>query len=449
MKHFNWLYFVIFSGYLFSCKNKPDVEKEDGLATDSVSFSALAVSCVSSSANGIAVIDVKKFYLEGKEVETQTQGKLFETADEEVFTAVMQKVSEGVVENAYRSGGFNSFHDIFEAELKKKVGIRQSYDLDKNQASQLFKNQAVALRSGVGDNARLNAGASFSLKDLVGFANISTRPQSSVSYKKNYEKLSEYLTTGKIDHFRTAVNLQEGISVSSYQNRQYIGGYTFILSETGPFPGAPPFIWEEIIVYGGSDVLVSMPQGAVSKGYGLVNFSDPKTTEAAGFYNATVKGNSVILGTPGRGYAASISLKDPVNVSNGFESTFEYAGKDADLVEIRLSSEGMYRGFGIGARSYGNYEISWPGRRMIDKPAPPFFDGSTRKVKVRLFNSGPKTSVVQIFIDNMDTPLCELQNSNLHTSQFLTGNLRISLDAVNDYTKDVNLEIKSWEFRAL
>ena len=100
MKRFNWLYFVIFAGYLFSCKNKPDLEKEDGLATDSVSFSVLAVSCVSSSAKGIAVIDVKKFYLEGKEVETQTEGKLFETPDEEAFTAVMQKVSEGVVANA-------------------------------------------------------------------------------------------------------------------------------------------------------------------------------------------------------------------------------------------------------------------------------------------------------------------------------------------------------------
>lgn len=321
--------------------------------------------------------------------------------------------------------------------------------MDKDQSSQLFKNRSVALRSGVGENARVSAGVSFSLKDLVGFANISTLPKASDRYRKNYEKLSGYLIVGNIDHIRTAVNLPQGIAVSSYQNQQYIGGYTFILPETSTVLGAPPFIWEQLIVYGGSDVLVSMPQGAVSKGYGLVNFSDPKTTEATSFNNATVKGNSVILGAPGRGHAASISLKDPVNVSNGFESTFEYAGKDADLVEIRLVSEGMYRGFGVGARSYGNYEIAWPGRRVIDKPAPPLFDGSTRKVKVRLFNSGPKTSVVQIFVDNLDTPLCELQNSNLHTTQFLTGNLRITLDAVNDYTKDVNLEIKSWEFRAL
>ncbi len=454
MKRFNWLYFVIFSGYLFSCKNQPDVEKEDGIATDSVSFSALAVSCFSSSAKGIAVVDVKKFYLEGKEVETQTEGKLFETADEEAFTAVMQKVSEGVVENAYRSGDFNSFHDIFEAELKKKAGIRQSYVLDKDQASQLFKSQPVALRLGVGENARVNAGASFSLKDLVGFVNISTRPTASDRYRKNYEKLSGYLTVGNIGHIRTAVNLSEGIAVSSYRDQQYIGGYTFILSETGPVLGAPPFIWEQIIVYGGSDVLVSMPQGAVSKGYGLVNFSDPKTTEATSLYNATVKGSSIILGTPRGGYAAAIDLKDFINVSNGFESTFEYAGKDADLVEIRLiNSNGGYKSFGIGNLSFGNYNIFWPGSEVINKPAPPLFDGSTRKVKIRIFNIDPRTSVAQVFIDNMDVLLYEIRADNMHTSQYFTENqYRVSLNAVNsinNYSNDVNLEIKSWEFRAL
>jgi hypothetical protein len=469
---------ILTAALVIGCK-KDDTEitnpEPEPIDADSSTFSAIIVDCstTEATATGVAVIDIQKFFKQGKIVSTTISGKVVTVKKDarENFAGTIEKITQDFLDNEATLKDKSSLSALVEDSFKSQNGFIGSTALDKNQAEKLFKGESVVaarlgkggnnpvlanvtlLSAGLGSTARTSAGT-FSISGFISSYNVGSKITGTV---QDYTKLGTHFKTsgnGK----STAIMKNGVVTVSSFSSSGKKSEYSYsypLPPSPAPIYGAPSWYWEKLAVFDNIDPFLNIPQGATSKGTVFSTFSSV-SKDSYYLYNARVVGNNLEFeynSTQTQG--SVIQLKDTVDISNGFETEIEYIGEKGQYIEVRLANRKNYLPFGL-IDEPSQYNIYFNVNKLLYYDnIPKLFDAKSHTIKMRLANQSAGIIVVEIFFDNKLLYRGQNTRDKDIRSYFIDGfndpnstRRAISLAAWNNNGGEGKITIKRWSFKA-
>lgn len=318
---------------------------------------------------------------------------------------------------------------LFDERFKTKTGFQKSFDLTQQQVDQLINGQDVTLayQSGgrrpvfLASSLLLSAGLGtvtmpvgikapanviFTLGRFQSTLNVSSRI---VGVARSYGRLGHYFIDPTATTRQTANTQGSQIFVSSYNSTGSLGGYSYtypLPPSPAPVFDAPVWYWHQYTRPSTGQTFSVFPPNVSTSGFDITNFSSSPVS-LTNRVNATIAGSTVdLVYTTAAPYGAEIGLSDLIDVSNGFESTYDFSitkssiidNKDYQSINLKIESpDRSYTDFGI--ELYGNVTvglIGWLGTKTINKTVPSVSDGKVHRIKVIIRNTGANT-IGQIF----------------------------------------------------
>lgn len=470
---------VIGISMLVSCKKSDTEIPEPALIdADSSSFSAIIVgsSLTEPTATGIVVVDIQKFYKQGKLVSTTIGGKVVKIKKDaqDSFNTTIENIAKDFITNEATFKNKASLSALIDESFKSKTGFIESSPLDKTQIEKLFKGENVVasrlrkrinntllahvmlLSSGLGPTSRTSA-ETLTINRFISSFRVGSKI---TGIAEEYSKLGTHFNATA--NSRNTALMKDGIITVSSLNAsgktsQYSYSYPLPPSPS-PIYGAPSWYWEKLTTFDNIDPFLNIPQGAISKGTVWSDFgSYPKNK----MYNAKVVGNSIEFeyNSASISSGSGIQLKDTVDISNGFETEFEFTGEKGQFLEVRLVDRNWsYVPFGV-LDTPRSFSLFFPiNQVLVKKDLPRLFDGKNHTVKIRLANLSTGTVAIEAFIDDMTSPLYRGLNTTVKDikTYFVEGwkdpnaiRRAITLAAWSQNGGEGKMTIKRWSFKAL
>lgn len=406
---------------------------------------------------GLAVVDIQKLFLAGKEVGSTIQGKMFtvKKMNESLYQASMEKVVLDLQSNESYFKDYESFAAIFADQFKGKTGFQESTDLTKEQVEQLF-NKDLALRVN-SESARTSA-ETFVLADFI----TSMRVGGKVSVGRvtgTYLPLKTHFSVGGADTRYTAIQKDRQVTVSAFGSSGITNGYSYSYSLPASVPlyAAPVWFWEKLNVSGAPNPFLEIPADARTSGLSVNNFGSAQNSMTVS--NGKVVGTSLELEYPADVSASSsVFLNEVVDVSRGFETSFEFSGESGAVLELQLMNKDKRSLTFYGIHSPYGARIGPPMSSVLVKKATgDLFDGRDHKVKIVFANRSSGGAQARVFVDDMEQPIYDALFSlspDLHSYFTLSSpdaERYIGLSAWPDWV-DVErgkMTIKNWTFKSL
>lgn len=465
---------------LVSCKKSDTEIPEPALIdADSSSFSAIIVgsSVTEPTATGIVVVDIQKFYKQGKLVSTTIGGKVvtIKKDAQDSFDTAIDKLSEDFIGNEATFKNKASLSALIDESFKSKTGFIGSSPLDKTQIEKLFKGENIVasrlrrrtdntllahvmlVSSGLSSTSRTSA-VTLTINRFISSFGVGAKISGTAN---EYSKLGTHFNATA--NSRNTALMKDGIiTVSSLsasgKTSQYSYSYPLPPSPS-PIYGAPSWYWEKLTTFDNIDPFLNIPQGATSKGTVFSNFGNVSQNSYY-LHNAKVVGNNLEFeynSTQVEGSA--IQLKDTVDISNGFETEFEFAGEKGQFLEVRLIDKNWgYVPFGA-IDTPSSFNLALPVNQvLVKKDLPRLFDGKNHTVKIRLVNLSTGTIAIEAFIDDMTSPLYRGLNTSAKDikTYFVEGwkdpNAIRKIIVLTAWTRgggEGKMTIKRWSFKAL